>query len=244
MKKRLLPIAAILLVLLTFSNVHAQVGIGTTSPASKLHIKDANTNANVSPLIIEANSNYGSPTYSGIEFRSNASSAFAGPSGRIISYKPSPSYTDATMAIQTVAAGPSFVDALLLTNGNVGIGVRPTQKLDVAGTIHASNLDGGATTLSTDASGNIIRTPSDANLKYNIADVNAALNKIMRMHGVTYDFKDAKRFGSNRHMGFLAQELEKVVPEAVSSGGEYKSVNLSGTDRFTNRRHKGTAEAD
>ena len=94
-----------------------------------------------------------------------------------------------------------------------------------AGVIHAANLNGGATTLSTDASGNIIRTPSDANLKDNIDDIDNALDKVMKMHGVTYNFKDAKRFGSDRQIGFLAQELEKVVPEAVSSGEEYKSVN-------------------
>jgi hypothetical protein len=45
------------------------------------------------------------------------------------------------------------------------------------------------------------------------------------MKGVTYNFKDAARFGANRQMGFLAQELEQVVPEAVSNGGDYKSVN-------------------
>ena len=94
-----------------------------------------------------------------------------------------------------------------------------------AGVIHAANLTGGATTLSTDASGNIIRTPSDANLKDNIDDIDNALDKVLKMHGVTYNFKDAKRFGSDRQIGFLAQELEKIVPEAVSSGGEYKSVN-------------------
>jgi hypothetical protein len=110
--------------------------------------------------------------------------------------------------------------------GNVGIGTSTaSQKLDVAGTIHAQNLNGGATTLSTDAVGNIIRTPSDATLKNKIADINNPLSKVLKMHGVTYNFKDAKRFGSNRQMGFLAQELEKIVPEAVSSGGEYKSVN-------------------
>jgi Chaperone of endosialidase len=110
--------------------------------------------------------------------------------------------------------------------GNVGIGTStPAQKLDVAGVIHASNLNGGATTLSTDAAGNIIRTPSDARLKNNISEITNALDKILQMHGVTYNFIDAKRFGDNRQMGFLAQELEKIVPEAVSSGGEYKSVN-------------------
>lgn len=112
------------------------------------------------------------------------------------------------------------------STGNVGIGTStPAQRLDVSGTIHASNLNGGATTLSTDAAGNIIRTPSDARLKTSVAEIKDPLATVMQMHGVTYNFKDAKRFGSNRQMGFLAQDLEKLVPEAVSSGGEYKSVN-------------------
>ncbi len=112
------------------------------------------------------------------------------------------------------------------SSGNVGIGdATPSAKLDVNGTVHISSLNGGSTTLSTDASGNIIRTPSDANLKSDVEEISDPLKKVMEMHGVTYNFKDAKRFGANRQMGFLAQDLEKIVPEAVSSGGEYKSVN-------------------
>ncbi len=112
------------------------------------------------------------------------------------------------------------------SSGNVGLGTStPSQKLDVIGTIHASNLNGGATSLSTDASGNIIRTPSDANLKCQIASIDNPLEKIMKLHGITYNFIDTDRFGTARQMGFLAQDLEKVIPEVVSSGGEYKSVN-------------------
>lgn len=112
------------------------------------------------------------------------------------------------------------------SSGNVGIGTTtPTQKLDISGTIHASNLNGGATSLSTDASGNIIRTPSDAKLKCHIASIDNPLEKVMQLHGVSYNFIDSDRFGSDRQMGFLAQDLEKVIPETVSSGGEYKSVN-------------------
>ena len=110
--------------------------------------------------------------------------------------------------------------------GNVGIGVSlPAQRLDVNGTIHASSLNGGATSLSTDASGNIIRTPSDARLKCEVASIDRPLEKVLQLHGVSYKFIDSKRFGDERQMGFLAQDLEKIVPETVSSGGEYKSVN-------------------
>ena len=112
------------------------VGIGTTSPESTLHIFNANTNTNNSPLIIESNSSFGSPTYSGIEFRANANGAGTGPSGRIKSYYLSPFYTSARMIFQTIAAGPSFVDAMTLTNGTVGIGTTsPVNKLDLAGNL-------------------------------------------------------------------------------------------------------------
>lgn len=115
---------------------------------------------------------------------------------------------------------------VVTSTGNVGMGTStPLQKLDVNGYIHASSLNGGATSLSTDASGNIIRTPSDARLKCQIASIENPLEKVMQLHGVSYNFIDAERFGSERQIGFLAQELESVIPETVSSGGEYKSVN-------------------
>lgn len=207
------------------------VGIGTTTPESTLHIKSNNTNVNKLPLIIEANSNSAQGTYGGIEFRTNTNSGDNSASGRIVSYSykfPIPSVPPLNfMFFQTIAPDHSFVNAMTLANGVVKIGDEssPPFLLDVSGTIYASNLDGGATSLSTDASGNIIRTPSDANLKYNIKGINGALTKVMQLHGVTYQFKDAKRFGSSRQMGLLAQDIEKIIPEAVSDGGEYKSVN-------------------
>ncbi len=112
------------------------------------------------------------------------------------------------------------------TTGNWEINIAGTAvTVASSGMIHSNYLNGGATSLSTDASGNIIRTPSDAKLKTNINDIDNALDKVMQLRGVTYDFIDQARFGSNRQMGFIAQELEPIVPEAVSSGGEYKSVN-------------------
>ena len=98
------------------------VGIGTTLPESLLHVKNANTNANGSQLIIEGNSGYGSSTTSAIEFRSNFASGGAGPSGRIRSFYTSNNFTDAKTTFQTIGPGPAFIDAMTLTNGRVGIG--------------------------------------------------------------------------------------------------------------------------
>lgn len=125
--------------------------------------------------------------------------------------------------------------------GNVGVGTTsPYAKLSVVGQIvgeyftatsstlgfQATNLLGGATNLTVDANGNIIRDPSDRNLKENIETIDGALEKVLKLRGVSYEWKDKERFGNQTEIGVIAQEVEDVVPEVVSSGGEYKSVNI------------------
>ncbi|MFM2381744.1 MAG: hypothetical protein RLZZ76_511, partial [Candidatus Parcubacteria bacterium] len=95
------------------------------------------------------------------------------------------------------------------------------------GTIQATNLLGGATSLSTDAQGNIIRTPSDERLKTDITTIEGALLKVLSLRGVTYSWQDTERFGDQKEIGFLAQEVELILPEAVRKGGEYWSLNTS-----------------
>jgi hypothetical protein len=94
-----------------------------------------------------------------------------------------------------------------------------------SGQIFSKVLEGGSTTLSVDASGNIIRTPSDGNLKTDIKSLSHNIDRVMQLNPVSYSWKNTERFGEQSEIGFVAQELESVVPEAVRSGGEYKSVN-------------------
>lgn len=103
-------------------SIGGKLGIGTTSPATLLHVKNANTDVNASQLMVESNSGFGNSTTAAIEFRSNFSSSGSGPSGRIKSYYTSNNFTDAKTTFQTVGPGPAFVDALTLTDGKVGIG--------------------------------------------------------------------------------------------------------------------------
>jgi len=116
-------------------SVGGKLGIGTTTPQNLLHVKNANTNNNASQLIIEGNSNYGDATTAAIEFRSNFSSGNADPSGRIKSYYTSNNYTDAQTVFQTIAPGPVFVDAMVLSNGNVSV---PNGSVSTAGNLSAT----------------------------------------------------------------------------------------------------------
>ena len=74
-------------------------------------------------------------------------------------------------------------------------------RLEADGDLH---VDGDVIAFST--------TISDATLKYNISPVEFALDKIQQLKGVTFNyFKDGKESA-----GLLAQDVEKVMPSAVS----------------------------
>jgi hypothetical protein len=67
------------------------------------------------------------------------------------------------------------------------------------------------------ASGNVTAY-SDERLKTNIETIPNALEKVNALRGVTFD-KDGER-----GLGVIAQEVEKILPEVVMDGEEFKSV--------------------
>lgn len=110
--------------------------------------------------------------------------------------------------------------------GYVGIGTStPQTQLAVDGTIQSTALLGGMANLSTDEQGNIIRDPSDMRLKTDIVTIEGALEKMLSLRGVSYKWIDTKRFGEQTEIGFIAQEVDEVIPEVVRKGGEYWSLN-------------------
>ena len=62
---------------------------------------------------------------------------------------------------------------------------------------------------------------SDERLKENIHTIKDPLKKVSALRGVTFDFKEDKK----KQIGFIAQEVEKVIPEAVEERFDgYKGV--------------------
>jgi len=77
---------------------------------------------------------------------------------------------------------------------------------------------------------------SDLRLKENITDLTGSLDKILQLRGVNYTWKDTENRGAETHIGFIAQEVEEVIPELVGDGGlpidedgneAYKNVNYA-----------------
>lgn len=69
---------------------------------------------------------------------------------------------------------------------------------------------------------------SDARYKTNVATLDNALENILNLRGVSYDWRKDRsdlHATEQRQIGFIAQEVEKVLPELVYTDNEgYKSV--------------------
>ena len=70
---------------------------------------------------------------------------------------------------------------------------------------------------------------SDSRYKRNVTTLDNALNSVLALRGVSYDWDRAKwpgkNFSEGRQIGFIAQEVEKIFPELVQTDNDgYKSV--------------------
>jgi hypothetical protein len=69
--------------------------------------------------------------------------------------------------------------------------------------------------------GALTQNTSDKRLKDNVKNIDNALNKVMALNGVTFDWNDiAEEYGwspriKNNDIGVLAQEVQAVLPQAI-----------------------------
>jgi len=126
-------------------------------------------------------------------------------------------------AIQTSSGNPTLAVSLsanannptYFNGGNVGIGnTNPSYVLDVTG---QARFTGGYTT-------------SDRRWKTDITPLNDALATVEQLRGVRFDWRRNEfpemHFAEGRQIGFIAQDVEKVLPEIVSTDGKgFKSIS-------------------
>jgi hypothetical protein len=109
-------------------------------------------------------------------------------------------------------------------DGDMGLGKAPGAgfKLDVEGDIRGTRVFAQGVELT-----------SDARFKTNLQAITDALSIVRKLQGVSYDWNRAafpdRGFSPRPQIGVIAQEVEKVLPELVSTDAQgFKSVNYTG----------------
>jgi len=116
------------------------------------------------------------------------------------------------LGVDSMAVGSGYAipagDGDMVVQGNVGIGTTAlgAYQLNVNGTFNCAALSytGG------------VLISSDERLKTNIYNLESVSDRIMRLRGVHFNWKDSNRDKEDGlQIGFIAQELEKEFPELV-----------------------------
>lgn len=181
---------------------NGRVGIGTNSPAFKLDVADR----------IRLRTGPGGES-AGIWLNKADNTAAVSFIGM---------YNDNHVGIYS-ELGASWNFLMNLTNGNIGIGISPTQKLHVSG----NGLFTGTVTASCG-----VLVCSDIRYKTNIRPLTNSLSNVLALRGIYYDWKKEaypeKQFDDKSQIGFAAQDLEKIYPEMVHTDDEgFKTVDYS-----------------
>lgn len=115
----------------------------------------------------------------------------------------------------------------------------PTGFSNVLLNLSAENWDFGLNITGGDAGkpgGGSWANTSDVRLKKDIRDLDGALDTLLALRGVTYEYKDPEAIGEldGVRTGFIAQEVEDVIPDWVWTAADgYKRVTIRGFEAMT-----------
>ncbi len=214
------------------ASISPNVGIGTTTPATSLHVASGSSgaapNANAS-MIVERNTGH----------FVNILGTDAVQTG-ILFGKPTGGGSVAGIVFNSVGSpdglqfrtGGNNTQMSINSSGSVGIGTNsPNDQLQVIGDIRVGT---GSTGCVKDADGTVIAgsCSSDARLKRDVTPFSNVLEKLIRLQPVHFYWRTEqfpeKHFGSSQSFGLIAQEVERVMPELVGEDQHgYKVVRYA-----------------
>ena len=173
---------------------NGDIGIGGNAPSYLLDVRDGTLSGAIA-------------RFSAINPHVIIESSTAGNS--VLHFKPNATSSKSGQFKVTAGNGYNFK----WTNDAAGTGETIYMDLDT------STTGGGDLTVK----GDIIAygAPSDKKYKENIKPIESALDKAMQLQGVTFDWKDSESIlDIKEDIGFIAQDVEKVLPELVRDSGK------------------------
>ena len=134
---------------------------------------------------------------------------------------------DAQDAVNKQSLDAGLTAAAAAGKDNLGNHTATTNVILAGNAISADGMAGKGVTFETDGSAIFAQsltiqanfyTPSDRRLKDHIETLSATLQKIDQIRGVRFEYKDQRKYAAGPKIGVIAQELQKVYPEMVTTG--------------------------
>ncbi len=137
-----------------------------------------------------------------------------------------PGNLNSSIELRNYSAGTPFIDfsnnalddfdARLILAGNENLQLQGANLQVINGSVSALGFN----------------NTSDFRFKTNFSEIQNPLDKVLKMKGLNYFWKQKefpeRKFTAEKQIGFIAQDLEKILPEVVFTDGKgYKSVDYA-----------------
>jgi hypothetical protein len=91
----------------------------------------------------------------------------------------------------------------------------------ITGSLSISSLAGsGNRAVYSDSAGGLTNSSSDVSLKTNIESLQYGIYTIKQLNPIKFNWIDTDKRGNQKEIGFIAQEVQQVVPEVVGTNSD------------------------
>lgn len=193
--------------------VQGMAGFGTTTPAALLSVSAAGS---VDPFDVYSATPGNSVFH--ITYQGNVQIGTSTAGSRLVIQGLT---SDSTAAAETTYNASGTLLTTILNNGRFGIGTSSPQYLLQVG---SASVASGTVARFQNANGtcdinpttNTLACSSDQRLKKGITPIGNALSQIMALQPVFFNW-NAEATGTPEHPGFIAQQVQQIMPEVVST---------------------------
>jgi len=218
-------------------NLYVKVSPHSTLSSENLSIVNTNGSGDESILV--------NALSGGAKFKvADSKNLVLGNTGEDIYFKVSPSATVANEKLSVVNTNGTAADSILINSVSGGLTMTSGGTVNLAtnnntGAVNIGTLGNRTITLGVNSGSskvvidaidvvltNGMTASSDIRLKENFEPLNNALELVSQLNGLYYTWKKDAGTDKPRKLGFIAQEVEKVIPELVKTDSEgMKSVD-------------------
>ena len=221
----------------TAENAYVKVSASATAASEKLSI--VNTNGTAEDAIYLNSISGGAKV-----LVADSKNLVLGNSGEDVYFKVSPSATAANEKMSVVNTYGTAADSIFINSVAGGLTMTSGGVVNLAtnnntGAVNIGTLGNRTTTIGVNSGSskvvidsvdvqitNGITVSSDIRLKENFEPMSNALELVSQLNGLYYTWKKDAGTDKPRKLGFIAQEVEKVIPELVKTDSEgMKSVD-------------------